>query len=82
MNLRDFSDKTQDGLRRWALAAHGDELLFDDNATAPEFWSWIYFQLRVAADRSEWFPRGKWATLQVIEESLSTEARYLQCSNK
>ena len=68
MKIEKLSQETQDGMIRWAREVHDDELLFDDNASAPEFWAWTWFQLREAEDRPEWFPKGKWATLQVIEE--------------
>ena len=74
---RIFSQETQDGLRQWAVAAHGDEMIFDDNASAPEFLAWIWFQLREAEDRPEWFPKGKWATLQALEQFLTKQAREL-----
>ena len=40
------------------------------NACLPEQWAWIYFQLRGAEDRTEWFPKGKWATIQRIGQLL------------
>jgi hypothetical protein len=40
----------------------------------PMPWVWITFQLRVAEDRPEWFPKGKFATIQVIEQWLYEES--------
>ena len=35
-----------------------------------EKWALLYFKLRKAKDRAEWFPSGKWATLQRLEQLL------------
>jgi hypothetical protein len=74
MKLEMVSREAQNGLRLWANDAHGDELLFDDNASAPEFWSWICYQLWASQDRPEWFPKGKSATIQAIQSRLLEEA--------
>ena len=36
--------------------------------------SWIARVLRVLEDREEWFPHGKWATIQNIERQLDEAA--------
>ncbi len=36
--------------------------------------AWMFFVLRSLPDRPEWFPKGKWATLQEIERQLDKEA--------
>jgi len=36
--------------------------------------AWLFFRLREAEDRAEWFPSGKWATLQRLEQLLSEAA--------
>ena len=74
MKIEMLSREAQNGLRLWANDAHGNGLLFDANASAPEFWSWICYQLQASQDRSEWFPRGKWATIQAIQSRLLEEA--------
>lgn len=74
MNIEKLSSAAQAGLRGWAIFQHGDELLFDGNASSPEFWAWICFQLRVADDQPNWFPKGKSATIQIIEGFLYEEA--------
>jgi hypothetical protein len=78
MKLERLSSETQEGLRQWARWMHDDELLFDGIGSQPEHWAWICFQLRVAEDRAQWFPKGKWATIQVIEEFLYEEAKQLR----
>ena len=72
MKLENLSTPSQQGLRRWAKAVRQDERMLD--ATAPEQWAWVYMQLRLTADRPEWFPKGKWALLQAIENELLEEA--------
>jgi len=74
MRFDQLSARTQAGLRQWAIWQHDDELLFDAIASLPESWAWLCFQLRVAEDRPEWFPKGKSATIQVIEQRLYAEA--------
>ena len=75
MKLEYLSTLAQHGLRAWAIAVHNDELLFDGIASNPREWAWQWFQLREAEDRLEWFPKGKWATLQVIESYLINDIR-------
>ena len=75
MTLEDFSQETQDGFVRWAVFRHHDDLLFEAIGAEPREWAWIYFQLEIAEDRAEWFPKGKWATLQVFHEHLTELAR-------
>ena len=74
MKIEMLSSETQAGLRLWANDALGDELVFDGNASAPEFWAWICFLLWSTDDKPEWFPKGKSATIQVIEMRLLREA--------
>lgn len=76
MTIEQLSAEAQEGLRQWALWQHDDELLFDANAGSPEFWAWSCFQLRVAEDRPEWFPKGKFATIQVIEQWIYDAANH------
>ena len=66
--FKSLSSEAQAGLREWAIWQHNDEALFDesDNDT-PWAWAWTVFQLRVAKDLPEWFPKGKSATIQIIE---------------
>ena len=36
----------------------------------PERMAWLVLLLKKCADRADWFPRGKWATIQHIERQL------------
>ncbi|HEX4545739.1 MAG TPA: hypothetical protein VH110_05225 [Candidatus Acidoferrum sp.] len=74
MKVEHLSKETQKGLLAWAQFQHGDEMLWEGIASCPLEWAWICFQLRVADDNPEWFPHGKWATIQVIEKHLLEEA--------
>jgi hypothetical protein len=68
-----FSIEAQEGLRRWAENVLLDELALDGIAT--EHWAWILFLLKETVDDPDWFPKGKWATLQHLETKLLAEAR-------
>jgi len=74
MKIELLSLEAQDGLRRFTKAVHNDELTLDAAASTPEAWAWLVYQLRAAIDLPEWFPKGKWATIQQIEEYLQIEA--------
>ena len=75
MKIDKLSPEARDGLLGWAIFQHADELLFDSIGSLPTEWAWVLIQLKVADDKPEWFPRGKWATLQAIEQFLLEEAR-------
>jgi hypothetical protein len=74
MTIDKLSTGTQEGLRRWAKATQGDEMMFDANASASEFWAWACFLLRETEDLPLWFPKGKFAVIQIIEQELYREA--------
>lgn len=75
MKIDQLSPDAQEGLRRWAHDVHGDELMLDAIGSIPEHWAWMSFLLRCSDDRPEWFPRGKFATIQIIEQHLIDEAK-------
>jgi hypothetical protein len=75
MKLSKLSAEAGIGLVSWAKYEYGDELFFDGIGSLPTEWAWVLIQLKVADDWPEWFPKGKWATLQVIETFLMDEAR-------
>lgn len=74
-----LSPVAQEGLQKWAREtgrsfpaySHDPEAI----DAAAEFWAWVWFQAREAEDKPEWFPHGKWATLQVLEQWLVELAR-------
>jgi hypothetical protein len=47
------------------------------NNETPERMAWVYFLIRKLPDKPEWFPRGKWATIQHIEGQLDSIAEDL-----
>jgi hypothetical protein len=75
VTLKRLSEKAQSGLRQWAAFQYGDEMFFDGIGSLPQEWAWVCFQLRVADDKPEWFPKGKSAIIQVIEQFLYEEAK-------
>jgi hypothetical protein len=72
MKIDQLSIPTQDALRSWAKEVMGDKLHLDGIDTRG--WAWIAHCLRVSEDRPEHFPKGKWATIQFIEDILDCEA--------
>jgi hypothetical protein len=50
-----------------------DELALDGIST--ERWAWILLLLKESQDQPDWFPKGKWATIQFLETQLIHEAR-------
>jgi len=73
---RDFTPDGWAGLRRWCEAADDGPFPADRlDVSAPENWAWIFFELRQATDRPEWFPHGKWATIQHIGNLLDECAK-------
>lgn len=77
MRLSDFSIVTQRGLRTWAKVMWNDERALDCIQDLAPAWAWVWYVLREAEDRPEWFPRGKWSVIQMIERWLTEEARSL-----
>jgi len=73
MRLGDLSGEAQAGIRQWARDFSGTDRGIE-NAGGPT-WAWLCQLLRESDDRVEWFPRGKWATLQFIEDRLRIEAQ-------
>ena len=66
----EISGRTADGLGR---ALDQDFCRIE----SPERMAWIVWLLRRLEDRPEWFPRGKWATVQEIERQLGLIADYI-----
>ena len=64
----ELSHAVADGL---SLALDQDFYRFE----LPERMAWMVLVLRKLEDKDEWFPRGKWATLQNIEAQLETAAK-------
>ena len=71
VRLRDFLPLTQQGLEAFCDANDCIGLI---ESSAPEHWALLYFKLRKAKDFAEWFPSGKWATLQRLERLIEEAA--------
>jgi hypothetical protein len=65
----DFNQRTWRGIERFiqdTIDPLQEEILHGPIET----WAYLFFKLRKADDRVEWFPNGKWATIQRIEQLL------------
>lgn len=69
--LDKFSPPTREALSRY-FADHSD---FSGSIISSETAAWLYFLLRNEVDTEELFPKGKWATLQVLEAMLDQAAK-------
>lgn len=67
---QDFSPLTWQGLRKWLE----DQGIYEESFPV-EFWAWIFFRLRQAEDKEEWFTTGKWAMIQRLEGLLDEIAK-------
>ena len=70
------SDRVRDGLADMLTAAIGDhayELRHVDVSLA----LLVIEAAKRAEDRDEWVPRGKWATVQAMQERVERELRWL-----
>uniref|UniRef100_A0A6M3KD76 Uncharacterized protein n=1 Tax=viral metagenome TaxID=1070528 RepID=A0A6M3KD76_9ZZZZ len=62
------------------LAADGISLALNQDfnkVETPERMAWVCILLRKVPDKEEWFPRGKWATIQEIERQLDAAAQHM-----
>lgn len=62
--------KTIAGIDRFCLDNNCEDLVL-----TPEGYAWLWFKMRVSEDKEEWFPGGKWATLQKMCDLLEAQAR-------
>ena len=70
------SDRVRDGLADMLTAAIGDhahELRHVDVSLA----LLVIEAAKRAEDREDWFPRGKWATVQAMQERTERELKWL-----
>lgn len=75
ISLSDFLPKAQDGIVAFCADNDCAAIVIDARPLVPiEQWALLYFKLRKAKDRAEWFPSGKWATLQRLEQLLEEAA--------
>lgn len=73
INLRALSPEAYAGLEQWCLDRDLEGMF---NAWIPlENAAGIFFRLREAADDEKYFPKGKWATLQRLEELITEAAK-------
>jgi hypothetical protein len=79
MRIENLTEEAQSGLRAWASHHDNDPMLFDGINSVPTEWAWQLLRLKESEDRPEWFPHGKWGTLQFIEQKLMAEAKASLC---
>jgi hypothetical protein len=70
------SDRVLDGLRDMMTAAVGPHELVHRHVEVPTALLLIEAAKR-AEDRDDWFPHGKWATVQAMQERVERELRKL-----
>ena len=71
MNL---STEAQIGIERFCAAVAEDGDPTRESPSSRNEWAWLCYLLKAAPDTAEWFPKGKWATIQEIERQLDLEA--------
>ena len=70
------SDRVRDGLEDMLTAAIGDHG-YDLGFVEPGLALLVIEAAKRAEDRDEWFPRGKWATVQAMQERVERELQWL-----
>jgi hypothetical protein len=67
--LREFSYEARRGLEN---ISQSYDLYFPDleNQYGPNTWAGLFFILREVPDTPDFFPKGKWATIQYLEGML------------
>ena len=70
------SDRVRDGLEDMLTAAIGDHG-YDLGFVEPGLALLVIEAAKRAEGRDEWFPRGKWATVQAMQERVERELRWL-----
>lgn len=74
ISLRSFLPHTQQGIK--VLCEHYD--LWDAEQLAnPEDWAALFFIMRAAPENEDFFPAGKWATIQDLERKLTIYATHI-----
>ncbi|HJX53946.1 MAG TPA: hypothetical protein VJ801_14365 [Polyangia bacterium] len=74
--LYKLSDLARQGIKTFCDHQFGSYDLSEVYTSAcndAEMCARLYFPLRSAEDKPEWFPCGKWATLQKLEKILDSE---------
>uniref|UniRef100_A0A6M3LQN1 Uncharacterized protein n=1 Tax=viral metagenome TaxID=1070528 RepID=A0A6M3LQN1_9ZZZZ len=69
--------RTIDGLRLMIGAAFGENGYLDTRLVEVPIALLIIEVAKIAEDRDEWFPCGKWATIQAIQGRVENELKTL-----
>ena len=70
------SDRVRDGLSDMLTAAIGDHA-YGLGYVEVSLALFVIEVAKRAEDRADWFPRGKWATIQAIQERTERELQWL-----
>ena len=70
-----LSELTRRALREYSSAHGYDEWLEERHWIQPHWFAWLVALLKEEKDTPELFPKGKWATIQRMEELLAESAR-------
>jgi hypothetical protein len=70
-----LSPLAQDGVKRFC-SDHDLREVFESAKHGLEHAAYLWFLLRQAEDNIQYFPRGKWATLQTLEGLLDNDAMW------
>lgn len=75
ISLAEFSSNARAALKLWTENYHYCVPDLDD-CFDPYAWAGIAFLLRATPDLPEYFPKGKWATIQILETMLNEWANF------
>lgn len=68
---------TVNGLKR-IIEDKGWEEIHGHSYIRAEYAAWLTFALRKVEDRIDWFPSGKWATIQKLQSFFETQTEWCQ----
>jgi hypothetical protein len=71
VDLTGLLPDTRTAIAYWSLRNDLDDHIGDRGWLAPEWASFLYFALEAEDDAPEYFPHGKWATLQYIHARIA-----------
>jgi len=72
---REFLPSTQEAFKRICEQYLGLDAPSAETITTIEWWASFFFLLRAVPDKDEFFPSGKWATIQRLEDLLNEYAK-------
>ncbi len=70
ISLKEFLLETRHGLKNWAETFDVDL----EQVYSLEQWAWLLQVMKQTPDFEDYFPKGKWATVQRLEDLLEEAA--------